>query len=59
MGILFFIKNEFSISYLFSKTAVLGISDVKKKLLNGENRLTQANTKSFSDIESAKDYLLE
>ena len=45
--------------HLFPKTAVLGITGVKKILLNVVNRLTQVNAKPFSDIESAKDYLVE
>ncbi len=45
--------------HLFPKTAVLGITGVKKILLNVVNRLTQVNAKPFSDIEAAKDYLVE
>ncbi|HEC36866.1 hypothetical protein LCGC14_0766630 [marine sediment metagenome] len=45
--------------HLFPKTAVLGITGVKKILLNVVNRLTQVNAKPFSDIEGAKDYLTE
>ncbi len=45
--------------HLFAKTAVLGITGVKKVLLNVVNRLTSVNAKPFSDIEDAKDYLIE
>ncbi|KKM16282.1 hypothetical protein LCGC14_1687390 [marine sediment metagenome] len=44
---------------LFSKTAVLGITGVKKILLNVVNKLTSVNAKPFTDIESAKDYLIK
>lgn len=43
----------------FAKTAVLGITGVKKILLNVVNKLTNVNAKPFSDIESAKSYLIE
>jgi len=45
--------------HLFPKTAVLGITGVKKILLNVVNRLTQVNAKPFSDIEGAKEYLIK
>ena len=45
--------------HLFAKTAVLGITGVEKILLNVVNKLTQVNAKAFSNIESAKDYLIE
>lgn len=44
---------------IFAKTAVLGITGVKKILLNAVNRLTNVNAKAFSDIESAKNYLID
>ncbi len=44
---------------LFSKTAVLGITGVKKILLNVVNRLTNVNAKPFSHIEDAKEYLIK
>jgi len=44
---------------IFLKTAVLGITGVKKILLNVVNRLTQVNAKPFSDIKAAKDYLVD
>ncbi len=43
----------------FAKTAVLGITGVKKILLNVVNVLTNVNAKPFSDIENAKNYLIE
>lgn len=44
---------------IFLKTAVLGITGVKKILLNVVNKLTNVNAKPFSNIEDAKDYLIE
>ncbi len=44
---------------LFSKTAVLGITGVKKILLNVVNKLTNVNAKPFSKIEDAKEYLIK
>ncbi len=45
--------------HLFTKTAVLGITGVKKVLLNVVNKLTNVDARAFSNIESAKMYLIE
>ncbi len=44
--------------HLLTKTAVLGISGVKKILLNVVNRLTSLDAKPFDSAEEAKEYLI-
>lgn len=44
--------------HLLTKTAVLGITGVKKILLKVVNRVTSLNAKPFSSAEEAKEYLI-
>lgn len=44
---------------LLQKTAVVGITGVKKILLNFVNKLSGVNTKTVSTIEEAKEWLIE
>jgi hypothetical protein len=44
--------------HLLTKTAVLGITGVKKILLNVVNTITSLNAKPFSSAEEAKEYLI-
>ena len=43
---------------LLKKTAVLGITGVKKILLNVVNRFTGLDAKAFSSLEEAQDWLI-
>jgi hypothetical protein len=44
---------------LIKKTAVLGITGVKKIFLNIVNKFTNLNAKPFNTIEEAKEYLIK
>jgi len=44
--------------HLLDKTAVLGITGVKKILLNFLNKVTNIGAKSFNSIEEAKEWLI-
>ncbi|MFX1384566.1 MAG: hypothetical protein ACFFBP_19245, partial [Promethearchaeota archaeon] len=44
--------------HLLDKTAVLGITGVKKILLNFLNKVTNIGAKSFNSIEDAKEWLI-
>jgi hypothetical protein len=41
-----------------SKTAVIGITGIKKILLNAYNKLTGKNIRAFDSLEAAKEYLI-
>jgi len=40
------------------KTAVLGITGIKKILLNAYNKFTGKNVRAFNDMEEAQEYLI-
>ena len=44
--------------HLLDKTAVLGITGVKKILLNALNKITNLGAKAFNSIEDAKEWLI-
>ncbi len=41
-----------------TKAAVVGVTGIKKVLLNAYNQVAHAQTRAFPDIESAKEYLV-